>query len=122
MNETMKKAMKAIGRYLELRGCEVLEDGWAHGEDKADYIMADEGAIAFVFGHVHENVGVGIPDERIDRKSFERLAAAYLAEHPELADCAVRADMVTALVLSGDRAIIRHYVNAIAACGLDLQP
>ena len=38
MNETTKKAMKAIGRYLELRGCEVLEDGWAHGEDKADYI------------------------------------------------------------------------------------
>ena len=122
MNETTKKAMKAIGRYLELRGCEVLEEGWAHGEDKADYIMADEGAIAFVFGHVHENVGVGIPDERIDRKSFERLAAAYLAEHPEHADCAVRADEVTVLILSNDRAMVRHCVNALSACGLDLLP
>ena len=86
----------------------------------ADYIVEDGGEVAVVFGRVHENAGAGIPDETVDRKSFERLAAAYQAEHPELAECAVRADMVTALVLSGDRAIIRHYVNAIAACGLDL--
>lgn len=116
------RAMKAIGRYLELRGAEILEEGWAHGDDKADYIICDEDAVAFVFGYVHENMGAGIPDERIDRKSFERLAAAYLAEHPEHADCAVRADTVTVLVLSSDRAMVRHYVNALSACGLDLLP
>ena len=122
MNETTNRAMKAIGRYMELKGCEVLEEGWAHGDDKADYIIEDGGELAFVFGHVHGNVGAGIPDERIDRKAFERLAAAYLAEHPEFADCAVRADSVAVLVLSENRAMIRHCVNALSACGLDLLP
>ena len=122
MNETKMRAMKAIGRYLELKGAEILEEGWAHGGDVADYIVDDGGEIAIVFGRVHENAGAGIPDEHIDRKSFERLAAAYLAEHPELADCALRADAVTVLVISGERAIVRHHVNAIAACGLDLLP
>ena len=45
MNETTKKAMKAIGRYLELRGCEVLEEGWAHGDDRVDYIVDDAGEV-----------------------------------------------------------------------------
>ena len=90
--KTKKRAMKAIGRYLELKGYEVLEEGWCHGKDKVDYIVDDCGCIAFVFGHAEENVGNGIPMKPIDRKKFERLAAAYLAEHPEHADCEVRAD------------------------------
>ena len=71
-------------------GCHTLKqvaeriyEGWAHGGDVADYIVDDGGEIAIVFGRVHENAGDGIPDEHVDRKSFERLAAAYLAEHPE---------------------------------------
>lgn len=120
MNETTARATRAIGRYLELKGYEILEEGWAHGDDRADYIVEDAGEVAFVFGSVHENAGAGIPDGRVDRKSFERLAAAYLAEHPELADCAVRADTVAVLVLSNDRAMVRHCVNALSACGLDL--
>ena len=120
--KTKKRAMKAIGRYLELKGCEILEEGWPHGDDKVDYIVDDEGTVAFVFGQVSANCGEGIPDWAIDRKEFERLAAAYFAEHPELADCAVRADMASILVLSNDRAIIRHHVNALSACGLDLRP
>lgn len=113
MKKTRKRAMEAVGRYLELRGCEVLEEGWAHGSDKVDYIVDDEGAVAFVFGRVSANRGEGIPDEAVDRKAFERLAAAYFAEHPELAVCEVRADMVALLVLADDRAIIRHHVNAL---------
>lgn len=122
MKETKNRAMKAIGRYLELKGYEILEEAWAHGDDRADYIIEDEGELAFVFGRVHENAGAGIPDEAIDRKAFERLAAAFLAEHPEFADCAVRADSVAVLILSSDRAMIRHCVNALSACGLDLLP
>ena len=120
--KTEKKAMKAIGRYLELRGCEILEEGWKHGGDKVDYIVDDGGCLALVFGSVSANCGEGIPDGTVDRKAFERLAAAYLAEHPELADRGVRADMAAALVLADDRALIRHHVDALAACGLDLRP
>ena len=39
MNETKTRAMKAIGRYLELKGSEILEEGWAHGDDRANVIL-----------------------------------------------------------------------------------
>lgn len=112
-----KRAKRTIGRFLELKGCEILEEGWCHGKDKADYIIDDCGCIAFVFGCVRNNLGKGIPEEPVDRKKFERLAAAYLAEHPERVDCAVRADAVSLLVLSDNRAMIRHCVNALGAIG-----
>lgn len=120
--KTKKRALAAIGRYLELKGCEVLEEGWSHGDDTADYIVLDGYEIAFVFGHASKNLGEGIPYTPVDRKAFERLAAAYLAEHPDHVDCAVRADVVSLLVLSDNRAMIRHHVNAIDAGGLDLRP
>ena len=112
-----KRARKAIGRYLQLKGYEILEEGWCHGSDKVDYIIDDCGCVAFVFGCVRDNLGKGIPEEPIDRKRFERIAAAYLAEHPEHVDCEVRADAVSLLVISTDRAMIRHYVNALGAVG-----
>ena len=120
--KTKKRATAAIARYLELKGCEILEEGWSHGGDTADFIVLDGFEIAFVFGFASENIGEGIPDRAIDRKTFERLAAAYLAEHPDHVDCAVRADIVSLLVLSDNRAMIRHHVNAIDAGGLDLRP
>ena len=120
--KTKKRAKKAIGRYLELKGCEILDESWSHGGDTVDYVVDDAGTVAFVFGSVSENQGAGIPDGAVDRKEFERLAAAYLSEHPELADCEVRADAVSALVLNDSRAMIRHHVNALGACGLDLRP
>ena len=110
-----KRAKKAIGRFLELKGCEILEEGWCHGKDKVDYIIDDYGCIAFVFGHAEENAGKGIPAKPVDRKRFERLAAAYLTEHPDLVDCEVRADEASILILSDTRAVIRHYVNALGA-------
>lgn len=35
-----EKAMKAIGTYLERRGFEILESGWAHGTDGVTRRMA----------------------------------------------------------------------------------
>lgn len=117
--KTKKRAKRAIGRYLEHMGCEIIERRWPHGGDKVDFIIDDGGTIAFVFVRVRANAGDGIPDEPVNRKAFERLAAAYFAEHPEYADCAVRADMAVALVTSERRALIRHHRNALA-CGVDL--
>ena len=33
-----EKAMRGIERFLERRGMEILETGWAHGNDKIDFI------------------------------------------------------------------------------------
>lgn len=42
MNEKMtSRANAATKRYLELRGFEILEEGWSHGTDTADFIAID---------------------------------------------------------------------------------
>ena len=59
----------------------------------------------------------GCLDEAIDPHDLgvlgERLAAAYLAEHPDGGDFQVRYDVVSILVVNGDRALLRHHRNAL---------
>ena len=109
---------QAIRRYIEARGFEVIEDGWAHGQDAIDYIARDgeDGDLVFIATETHCNAGEGIPAARFDRKSFERLAAAYLAS-ADVDECAVRLDIVSLLVLSDNRGIVRHHRNALSEVG-----
>ena len=62
---------------------------------------------------VAADYGPDMPDERPDRGRFERLAAACLAEHPDGGDFQVRYDVVSILVVNGDRALLRHHRNAL---------
>ena len=119
MNEKMtSRAAKATKRYLELRGFEILEEGWSHGADTADFIAIDgeSGDLVILFAEASRNAGEGFPDTEADRKAFERLAAAYLAE-TEYIDVAVRLDIVSLLVVGDDRALIRHCSNAAMQVG-----
>jgi putative endonuclease len=75
-----EKAMKAIGAYLERRGFEILESGWAHGTDGVDFIAREEDDLVFVVTEVVEDRGGGFPEEKVDRAPLERVAAAYLAQ------------------------------------------
>lgn len=106
---------QAIRRYIELRGFEIIEDGWAHGQDAIDYIArdAEDGSLVFIATEVHYDTGEGIPAARPNCKSFERLAAAYLAS-ADVDECTVRLDIVSLLVLSNSRGIVRHYRNALS--------
>ena len=119
MNEKMtSRANAATRRYLELRGFEILEQGWSHGTDTADFIAIDgeSGDLVIVFAEVSRSAGEGFPDTEADRKAFERLAAAYLAE-TEYIDVTVRLDVVSLLVVGDDRALIRHCSNAAMQVG-----
>lgn len=109
------KAHEAIGRYLELRGYEIVEDGWAHGQDAVDFIARDgeDGALVFVTAQTCCNEGEGVPESEPDRKSFERIAAAFLTE-ADVTDCAVRLDAISLLLLNGSRGLIRHHVNVLS--------
>lgn len=104
------KAMKGIKSYLERRGFDILEERWAHG---GDFIASEEDDLVFISCQLRRNSGEGFPEEVLDRGSLERLAAAYLAEHLDSGDCTVRFDLVSMLVLSDDRALLRHHRNAL---------
>ena len=110
---TIKRTKQDVRRYPELKGYEILEDGWYHGGDSVDFIATDEDDLVFISCQLRRNSGEGFPKEVIDRDSLERLAAAYLAEHLDSGDCTVRFDAVSMLVLGNDRAFLRHHRNAL---------
>ena len=94
METTIQKAKQGVSRYLEIKGYEILEDGWCHGKDSVDFIATDEDdALVFIDCEVNANASEGIPEEAPDRKAFERIAAAYLAES-DMNSVEVRYDIV----------------------------
>lgn len=107
------RAKKGIRIYLERRGFEILEEGWAHGGDVADFIARDEDDLVFVHCQVAQNGGEGLSEEDAGRVALERLAAAYLAEHLDSEDIRIRFDVVSMLIVGESRALLRHHLNAL---------
>ena len=68
----------------------------------------------FISCTIRTNEGNGLGAEAPDRKMFERIAAAYLAEHPDIPEGTIRHDAVTMLILGDSKALIRHHLNALS--------
>ena len=115
-----EKVMRGIERFLERRGMEILETGWAHGNDKIAFIVKDDEDLVFISCTIRTNDGSGLGSEKVNRKTFERVAAAYLAEHSDIPEGIIRHDVVSMLILSEDRALIRHHLNALSEASNDL--
>ena len=107
------RAKKGVRIYLERRGFEILDKGWAHGGDDADFIARDEDGLVFAHCQVMQNGGEGFPEEDADRTALERLAAAYLAEHLDSEDIRIRFDVVSMLIVGESRALLCHHLNVL---------
>ena len=107
------RAKKGIRVYLKRRGLEILEEGWAHGGDVADFIACDEDDLVFVHCQITQNGGEGFPEEDANRVALERLAAAYLAEHLDSEDIRIRFDVVSMLIVGESRALLCHHLNVL---------
>ena len=59
-----EKAMRGIERFLERRGMEILETGWAHGNDKIDFIVKDDEDLVFISCTIRTNDGSGLGSKR----------------------------------------------------------
>lgn len=115
-NERVQKAAK---NYLSRRGFEIVEQNWESPDSNGgfDIVAIDEGALVFVTvkGRDGSKRGFAFDDASLSRDEFETLAMQFLAEHAdEYVDCAVRFDVVSITVISEDRAMIRHHVNAMS--------
>ncbi len=121
MEATLKdKAMRGIATFLIRHDMEILEEGWAHGKDKIDFIADDDGELVFVECKIRHNEGDGLGAEKPSRKKLERIAAAYLADNLDIPEGTVRFDYVTMLIVGDHKALIRHHRNALAADSNDL--
>lgn len=115
---TTAKAKQGIRTFLERRGFEIIEDGWKHGKDKVDFIARDteNGDLVFIDAKVYADAAEGFPADKPNRKRSERIASAYLSQY-DGEQCMIRFDIVSMLILANNRAILRHYRNALSEVG-----
>ncbi len=107
-----ERSHEAIRAYLEHRGIEVLEEGWAHGSDGIDFIAMDDEELVFVDTAIKCG-SYDMPKEEPDQERFERIAAAYLAESEVEGLTSIRYDIVSLLVVGSEKALLRHHKNVL---------
>lgn len=116
MEELKTRATKAASRFLDRRGYAVLEADWESEAETGDIVAQDGDTLVFVKVHARTGATSGFPDEahgKAERVERELLALAYLAEHDQV-DMPIRFDDVSMVVVSPDRAMIRHNINSMA--------
>lgn len=108
---------EAAARFLERNGYTVLERNWTCFAGEADIIALNDEALVFVEVKTRRGVDKGLPSEAVNRakrEKYERIALAYIQDH-FFGEAVVRFDVVSIIVLSDDRAFIRHHLGAFSA-------
>ena len=101
--------MDPVIRYLELRGYHVIDNDY-HG-----YVVIEddyENAIAFVKSFIVKDRLDKVKIKSATRHDFEKTICNFLKDNAEYVDMDVRYDEVILSVISNDRGIVKHYVNA----------
>ncbi len=115
-HEIGRRGEQAAARYLQRMGYEVIERNWECPAGEADIVALDEGTLVFCEVKTRTSLDHGLPVEAVDaqkRSRYEKIAGWYLRDH-DYTDMCVRFDIVALLVVNGERALVRHYVNAFA--------
>ncbi len=112
-----RRGIECAAKYLEGRGYDVLEREWSCRAGRADLIACDGDTIAFAAVRTWEDAEQGFPPSEVARDAYgrmERAALAYLASCGGC-DVRVRLDVLDVVVLSADRAMLRHTIGASPA-------
>lgn len=108
---------EAACRYLIRRGYEILDRNWKCFAGEADIVACDEdGALVFVEVKTRTDATKGFPSEAVGpkkRAKYEKIALAYLADY-DVVDIVVRFDVISIMVLTPERAMIRHHIGAFS--------
>ena len=117
--ELQEKAVKAATRFIERRGFELLETGWTSPEGtQIDLIASDDDTLVFIDVTAIEYGEGGFEGGKVKRSDLEIAAASWLAGNTPDGDIQVRFDIIDMLVVSADRAPLRHHINAFS-CGVE---
>ncbi len=115
--ELGRRGEDAAANFLHSRGYEILERNWTCRFGEADIIARDSNTIVFVEVKTRRNVEKGFPGEAVTaakRDRYERIALAYLEDCVGLTDLSVRFDVISIVVVSVNRAVIRHHISAFS--------
>lgn len=111
--ELQEKAVKAATRFIERKGYELLETGWTFPEGtRIDLIASDEDTLVFIDVTATEYGEGGFEGGKVKRGDLE------IAGNSPDGDIQVRFDIIDMMVVSTDRALLRHHINAFS-CGVE---
>lgn len=120
--ELQEKAVKAATRFIERKGYELLDTGWASPEGtQIDLIASDGDTLVFIDVTATEYGEGGFEGSKVKRGDLEIAAASWLAVNSPDGEIQVRFDIIDMLVVSADRALLRHHINAFS-CGPSNRP
>lgn len=122
MSNLSIKATEAASRFLDRRGYTVLETGWTCPAGTADIVAKDGDTIVFADVSSRDSAERGFPSESCSKKARakrENVAIAWLSEHEDAVNEAVRFDNIALLVIGKDRAMIRHHINALGEAAVE---
>ncbi len=109
-----KRGEDAAARFLINHGYTILSRNYTCKFGEADIVAKTPDTIVFVEVKTRTDEDKGMPEEAITskkRSKYEKIAISYLRDYEDV-DIAVRFDVIGILVVSSDRAIIRHHINA----------
>ena len=112
--ELGKKGEEAAAKLLERKGYEILERNWTCPAGEADIIAMEDDTIVFIEVKTRQGLDKGLPEEAVTPKKrarYEKIAGWYLSQGTPC-DACVRFDVISVLVLEGNRALVRHLINA----------
>lgn len=101
----------AATAYLMRAGMSIVERNWRCDVGEIDIIALDGDTLVFCEVKTRRTQSKGTPSDAVSgakQRRYARLAAAYL-QSAGLSDLPVRFDVVAILVISEDRALLRHH-------------
>ena len=115
--ELGRRGEDAAAKFLERHGYEIICRNWTCQAGEADIIARDGDALVFVEVKTRSNTDRGLPAEAVNaakRRKYEKIAVSFLKgfELDDAEDVQVRFDVISIVVVSADRAFIRHHINA----------
>ena len=111
-----RRGESAAVRYLEHIGFEIVDRNWTCPAGEVDIVALDMDYLVFIEVKTRTSLEKGFPSEAVNaekRSRYEKIAAWYCRDSPYV-NVPVRFDIVALLVVSEERALIKHYVNAFA--------
>lgn len=111
MDDVMKeKAVKAGKRYMEFHGFEYL------GETSNGFHVFFNEEDGFRFANIcmtYKSVDFAKSDVNTLRYDFEQAVLEWFMEHDKPIDQPIHCDEISLNIVADDRAIIKHFVNAL---------
>lgn len=114
--ELGNRGEEAAARYLERAGYEILDRNWECMYGEADIVAREGCTLVFVEVKTRTSIDKGFPAEAVDEEKqsrYEKIAACYLKTYAYV-DIPVRFDVIALIVLSEDRAFMKHYIDAFS--------